>query len=733
MNKKGFTLTELLIVVVILGIITAISLPIINNITSKNELKQFNVYKESLKHSGKLYVDSYEKDIFGLHKSGCYVATFDELEKKNLAKDIQYRNNTCKQPETFVKIVKVDDSYVYSVSLLCKENGKVTFDETFPSEGCFNTASIITINVKPPTDEVSKSKSFIIEISSPTGVLNNYDVQYAFSTNDDRANLSLINNYQRLQFDFDGELKQKEKIRNGKTITSNTTVITPPNISNLIYLVIKVNDLRDLTGDDWRAPEEFGDTNILLFGPYRVDDVPPVINSLAVVSSETSYNSKTPKLKINVSDAGSLSSELTICFTDNADTCNKTVKGIKDGNGYTRYVTEYDLSFDYKNPHGHKIYVTAADAAGNYASKDVSYNVAYQVTYHSNFDSDKHTYSYCNVGSDCTLVANSFTRGGYLFDGWNTKANGKGTNYADKAKINAADMKDLVLYAKWKIDKPIERIYDGNDCEYCFNPKVSGYYKLEVWGAQGSSASVSGAKGGYGGYSVGVAYLDKNATYCAVAGSAGKGNQYGYNGGGSAQTYSSYGDGHAGGGASHIATQSVGCGRHPLASISKNNLLIVAGGGGGAMYVSGRQVSGGSGGGFEGNQGGSSGGTGGTQTAGGKRHTESGFDSHSLSSDGSYGLGGKACDEGGGGGGLYGGGGSCTKYGSGGGGGSGYIGNSKLLSRNDITKAMYCYSCKTSSNANTRTYSTTNVSSSPVSNYAKAGDGHVRITFLSES
>ena len=46
------------------------------------------------------------------------------------------------------------------------------------------------------------------------------------------------------------------------------------------------------------------------------------------------------------------------------------------------------------------------------------------------------------------LTANGFTRTGYTFAGWNTLANGSGTNYADTASytIGAAN---VILYAKW--------------------------------------------------------------------------------------------------------------------------------------------------------------------------------------------------------------------------------------------------------------------------------------------
>ena len=58
-NGKGFTLTELLVAVVILGIVTGMSFPVIRRIRESNEKKQYEMYSNSITYSSKLYVDSY--------------------------------------------------------------------------------------------------------------------------------------------------------------------------------------------------------------------------------------------------------------------------------------------------------------------------------------------------------------------------------------------------------------------------------------------------------------------------------------------------------------------------------------------------------------------------------------------------------------------------------------------------------------------------------------------------
>ena len=53
-------------------------------------------------------------------------------------------------------------------------------------------------------------------------------------------------------------------------------------------------------------------------------------------------------------------------------------------------------------------------------------------------------------GQSGKLEANSFTREGYSFTGWNTKADGSGTNYSDGATVTPGG--DLELYAQWKAE-----------------------------------------------------------------------------------------------------------------------------------------------------------------------------------------------------------------------------------------------------------------------------------------
>ena len=53
-------------------------------------------------------------------------------------------------------------------------------------------------------------------------------------------------------------------------------------------------------------------------------------------------------------------------------------------------------------------------------------------------------------GESATLNTNSFTRTGYTFSGWNTKDDGTGTAYRDRASISPSS--NVTLYAQWQLN-----------------------------------------------------------------------------------------------------------------------------------------------------------------------------------------------------------------------------------------------------------------------------------------
>ena len=76
----------------------------------------------------------------------------------------------------------------------------------------------------------------------------------------------------------------------------------------------------------------------------------------------------------------------------------------------------------------------------------------YTIAFNANGGTGKMKNISASSGAAKKLPANAFKKAGYSFKGWNTKANGKGTSYKDKAsiKLTKADGATVTLYAQWK-------------------------------------------------------------------------------------------------------------------------------------------------------------------------------------------------------------------------------------------------------------------------------------------
>ena len=95
----------------------------------------------------------------------------------------------------------------------------------------------------------------------------------------------------------------------------------------------------------------------------------------------------------------------------------------------------------------------------------------FTVTYHGNgADSGKTTdpTAYA-TGAKATVKENNYTRGGYTFTGWNTKADGSGISYAEGGSIKM--LGNVVLYAQWTRNSS-HGGDDGDDDDYFAIQKV---------------------------------------------------------------------------------------------------------------------------------------------------------------------------------------------------------------------------------------------------------------------
>ena len=451
MKNKGFTLVELLVVIVILGIVTGISIPIIRNVQQKMVDKKYTTYLDSLKDSAKLYNDSYSEDMFGHAKSGVYCVTYRELEKKKLIKDISVEDKSCNRDRTFVRVVKMDDKYTYTPYLACgSKNGDdvtvvlpkgsdVSMSETLCSETITNT---IVVDI----DERYKGSSYMsnkfdkhkrtarVKIYSATGIDNDINLQYAWKNTKDGT----ITSYSPLTFKIKGN--QEQQILNGDIIetVSNEEIITPEGGDGLYHLLVKVNKLNDIKDhNSWKPGNN--QSNPIEFKPYAIDNGDPEIRNEIFRSTETNYNSLSAYFNFDGYDEHS-PNDLKMCIstsgycTNNFQPYNKST--------LINFVGIYDGSIKY-------VYVTLKDLAGNTAKKKVPYRVGitHTMIYNNNGGSGCSSKSVTHNVNDgrkwgtlCTP-----TRTGYTFKGWKS-----GNTTIDS---NTVISDNITVTAEWQINR----------------------------------------------------------------------------------------------------------------------------------------------------------------------------------------------------------------------------------------------------------------------------------------
>ena len=94
--------------------------------------------------------------------------------------------------------------------------------------------------------------------------------------------------------------------------------------------------------------------------------------------------------------------------------------------------------------------------SGNACLNNANRHYLSMISFDANGGSGEMKTAYHYIGVDMTLPENTFSREGYTFTGWNTKADGSGTAYADGASFSVSG--NITLYAQWKSDLSITSV-----------------------------------------------------------------------------------------------------------------------------------------------------------------------------------------------------------------------------------------------------------------------------------
>lgn len=156
--KRGFTLVELLGIIVVLGIIATIVTPIIQNTLSENKDTVYNSLVEQIKGTAKDYL-SVNSEILPTEENDYSIVKIGDIKKEGLIQ-ISIKNpktDNIISNESYVKVAKKGNNYIYDV---------VIYDLTDVSEV---VSGAPTINLNTSSNEIVSLGS-VYQLESIDGV-----------------------------------------------------------------------------------------------------------------------------------------------------------------------------------------------------------------------------------------------------------------------------------------------------------------------------------------------------------------------------------------------------------------------------------------------------------------------------------------------------------------------------------------------------------------------------------
>ena len=237
--KKGFTLVELLAVIIILGAIFAITFPLVTDNIRKTEEKAFNLQKEQIIAAAK---DMVIKEYVVIPDKQSITLYVGELKRKGLLpiKMINAKTKLTISNESNVVISRENNSYSYDVNIIDLEEESTENNENAPVirlNG--NYVEYVEIN----TEYVEKSGTAY----SNTGIPLKLNLQIKSNDNGgEEIETSELGTYKLIYSATDDN--------NGLTTTSIRTVVVRDTIPPVIYFpednIVKVSKV---SGFDVRA------------------------------------------------------------------------------------------------------------------------------------------------------------------------------------------------------------------------------------------------------------------------------------------------------------------------------------------------------------------------------------------------------------------------------------------------------------------------------------------------
>ena len=483
-KKKGFTLVELLVVIMIIGIVLGISIPAVVNLQKSQNARKFEYFTTIVGEAADLYVEQYGKSFD--ETENCFDIPYDSLVEEEL---IQESDITCLSSEGQQGIVQATrvpgtNHFTYQYFLTCTDRttGEVFHESGTAPTGCKGVNGNFIVNIDSAVkvvDGVTSDYTFdtwtrgkvIVTVSSVNPYF--YDIDHYEYSLDGSSYVRMTEN----QVTFEASMNKKVYFR---------AVDTNGNISGDTVVIIKIDNDKptatlSLSGtkgnNDWYIstvtgtctnqndgsgsgiasctvnPESYTTSNSSATFTLTIKDYAGNTNS---VSQTVKIDKDAPVMTgatLKTADgnsytSGSTTSQDVIIQVSATDTPSGIAKYIYSTDNWAttrdvpaNWVINTTSSADYQ--------VKAIDNAGNQSSNVVKFTVKVNKIFTVTFDATGGTVSPASKNVTYSSTYGTLpnpTRTGYTFTGWYTSSSG-GTKVTSSTKVTTSA--NHKLYAHW--------------------------------------------------------------------------------------------------------------------------------------------------------------------------------------------------------------------------------------------------------------------------------------------
>ena len=179
-NKKGFSLIELLAVLVIIGLILIVVIPAVSRLLTSNDEKDYNNYLTIIEAGATSYANYQVDDLGGSNDTGCVEVTLEELIEEDYIKKFNHNDITCSGK---VRLNNNKGNLDVAINMTCVNDKN---EETFKVEEITEGTCVA---FAPRDDDGLKNKLIA------NGVGNNGNFSKPTSTSDTYITGSNPNNY----------------------------------------------------------------------------------------------------------------------------------------------------------------------------------------------------------------------------------------------------------------------------------------------------------------------------------------------------------------------------------------------------------------------------------------------------------------------------------------------------------------------------------------------------------